>query len=107
MVGRFRKKFFWERMWERETGRSLAGPAREQTFIPLDRFQLAGWSKDADGRLDPRRIQDIRIGWGGYLGTVGETVEFSVGLPQLGRAARPEIAPYPQPRDAPAAAPHR
>jgi hypothetical protein len=68
-----------------ETGRSLAGPAYERMFLPLDRFQLAGWSKDGDGRLDPRRIQDVRIGWGGYLGAEGEKVEFSVRLPQLGR----------------------
>jgi hypothetical protein len=67
-----------------ETGRSLAGPGREQTFIPLGRFQLAGWSRDADGVLDLRRVQDIRIGWGGYLGTEGEKVRFSVALPQVG-----------------------
>lgn len=66
-----------------ETGRSLAGPAREQTFIPLGRFQLAGWSRDADGVLDLQRIEDIRIGWGGYLGTEGENVRFSVALPQV------------------------
>ncbi len=70
-----------------ETGRSLAGPRYERTFLPLDRFQLAGWSTDGDGRLDPRKIQDLRIGWGGYLGAADESVEFSVRLPQLGRPA--------------------
>lgn len=68
-----------------ETGRSLAGAGPERTFLPLDRFQLAGWSKDADGRLDPKRIQDIRIGWGGYLGSTGERIAFSVAAPRLGR----------------------
>jgi hypothetical protein len=67
-----------------ETGRSLAAPGRERTFIPLTRFQLAGWSKDADGVLDPKRVGDIRIGWGGYLGAEREKVQFSAALPQGG-----------------------
>jgi hypothetical protein len=70
-----------------ETGRSLAAPGRERTFVALNRFQLAGWSKDADGVLDPKRIGDIRIGWGGYFGAEGEKVQFSVTLPQIGVAA--------------------
>lgn len=69
-----------------ETGRSLSGPAYERLFLPLDRFQLAGWSSDGDGRLDLSRIQAIRVGWGGYLGAEGELVEFSVRLPQVGRS---------------------
>jgi hypothetical protein len=71
-----------------ETGRSLAGPGREQTFIPLRRFQLASWSKDADGVLDLQRVEDIRVGWGGYLGTEGEKVRFSVALPQVAFVGR-------------------
>lgn len=67
-----------------ETGRSLAAPGRERTFIALNRFQLAGWSKDADGVLDLKHVADIRVGWGGYFGTEGEKVQFSVALPQLG-----------------------
>ena len=71
-----------------ETGRSLAAPGRERTFVALSRFQLAGWSKDADGVLDPRRVADIRIGWGGYFGAEHETVQFSVALPQVGAVIR-------------------
>ena len=67
-----------------DVGRSLAASGRERSFIPLSRFQLAGWSKDADGVLDLKRVSDIRIGWGGYFGTEGETVQFSVALPQTG-----------------------
>lgn len=48
-----------------ETGRSMAAPGRKCSFIALNRFQLAGWSKDADGILDLKRVSDIRIGWGG------------------------------------------
>jgi hypothetical protein len=71
-----------------ETGRSLAAPGRERNFIAWSRFQLAGWSKDADGVLDLKRVSDIRIGWGGYLGAEGEKVQFSVALPQVGAVAR-------------------
>jgi hypothetical protein len=71
-----------------ETGRSLAAPGREQSFIPLGRFQLAGWSKDADGLLDARRVSDVSVGWGGYLGAEGERVGFSVALPAVGSVAR-------------------
>jgi hypothetical protein len=67
-----------------ETGRSLAVPGREQTFVALNRFKLAGWSKDVDGLLDPRKVSDIRIGWGGYFGVESEKVQFSVALPQAG-----------------------
>ena len=67
-----------------ETGRSLAGPGREQSFSPFSRFQLARWSKDADGQLDSRRVQYVRVGWGAYLGTEGEQVQFTLALPQVG-----------------------
>jgi hypothetical protein len=71
-----------------ETGRSLAAPGRERTFVALSRFQLAGWSKDADGVLDAQRVGDIRIGWGGYFGAQHEKVQFSVALPQVGAVTR-------------------
>lgn len=68
------------------TGRLLSEPGRERSFLPLNRLELAGWSrdKDADGALDLKRVSDIRIGWGGYYGSEGEKVQFSVALPQLG-----------------------
>ncbi len=71
-----------------ETGRFLAAPGRERTFIALSRFQLAGWSKDADGVLDLKRVGDIRVGWGGYFGAEHEKVQFSVALPQVGTVTR-------------------
>jgi hypothetical protein len=72
-----------------DTGRSLSGPARELSYVPLSRFQHAGWSKDDDGVLDLRRVSDISIGWGGYLGTEGEEIRFSVALPQVGALGMP------------------
>jgi hypothetical protein len=67
------------------TPRSLGAPGLEQTVIPLSRFRLAGWSKDADGHLSPERVTEIRVGWGGYIGTENEQVEFSVARPQAVR----------------------
>lgn len=66
-----------------ETSRSLGVAGRETVFVPLNRFGLAGWSRDADGRLDASRIEEIRIGWGGYYGATGERVEFSTAVPRF------------------------
>jgi len=71
-----------------ETGRSLAAPGRERTFVARSRFQLAGWSKDADGILDLKRVGDILIGWGGYFGTEHEKIQFSAALPKVGSVVR-------------------
>jgi hypothetical protein len=67
-----------------DTGRSMAAPGWDQTLVALNRFKLAGWSRDADGVLDLRKVGEIRIGWGGYTGAEGEKVQFSVALPQVG-----------------------
>ena len=76
-----------------ETGRFLAAPGRERTFVTLSRFQLAGWSKDADGVLDRKRVGDIRIGWGGYFGVEHEKVQFSVALMLALAASLVVVAP--------------
>jgi hypothetical protein len=67
------------------TGRPLSSPGHARTFVPLSSFSLAGWSKDANGRLDPADLASISVGWGGYFGEQGEVVALSVGLPQVGR----------------------
>jgi hypothetical protein len=66
------------------TSCSLSTPGHQRVFVPLNRLQLAGWSKDADGELDLRKVNEIRIGWGGYFGTEGDRVQFSIALPQIG-----------------------
>lgn len=66
-----------------ETPRSLGVAGRETLYLPLSRFALAGWSQDANGRLDRARVREIRIGWGGYYGAAGERVEFSVTAPRV------------------------
>lgn len=65
------------------SGRWLGVEGHDQTCVPLSRFQLAGWSRDEKGHLDPADITEVRIGWGGYFGAEGERVEFSVALPQV------------------------
>lgn len=70
------------------TPRPLNAGGRDRSMVPLRRFTLAGWSQDADGQLDPRRIAEVRIGWGGYFGAEGETIEFSVAGVQAVRRGR-------------------
>lgn len=60
------------------TGRALSWTGANRTIVPWSRFDPAGWSKDADGKLDLDRIEAISIGWGGYFGTEGERVEFTL-----------------------------
>ena len=64
------------------TGRQLGVPGHNRTWLPLGQFMLAGWSHDQNGHLDLSSITEVRVGWGGYIGTEGEKVEFTVSLPQ-------------------------
>jgi hypothetical protein len=66
------------------TGRGLGEPGHRRSFVPMNQFQHAGWSKDADGVLDRKRVRGISVGWGGYLGAAGERVEFTLAAPQAG-----------------------
>lgn len=65
------------------TGRLLSGPFKPvRSQLLFSQFNLAGWSKDSNGRLDPKEITAIRIGWGGHIGTEGEKIEFQTSSPQ-------------------------
>ncbi len=79
------------------SGRSLGAPGHERTFVPLSQFHFADWSHDADNVLDPTRISDVSIGWGGYLGTEGEEVRFQVASPRIGTVGPERIPPGHQP----------
>ncbi len=70
------------------SGRRLSAGGYRRAFVPIDRFTLAGWSKDANGRLDLGEVTEIRIGWGGYLGREGERIEFSLAAPEVVRLSR-------------------
>lgn len=72
-----------------ELARPLDASGYQRTFVPLNRFRLAGWSTDANGRLDQDRIREIRVGWGGYYGVEGEPVAFSLRAPRFS----PRVAP--------------
>jgi len=71
-----------------ETGRALSAPGRQQCFVPFTSFSLAGWTSDPNGKLDLADIGGVAIGWGGYYGTEGEVVEFSLSAPRIGKLAR-------------------
>jgi hypothetical protein len=64
-----------------ETGVYLNESGEKIVRVPLINLQLAGWAKDDDGVLNPKKIEEIRIGWGGYLGREGERVVFTTGFP--------------------------
>ncbi len=72
-----------------ESGLMLGVGGPQRAYLPFTRFHLAGWSKDDNGHLDTPNISEIRIGWGGYLGTAGERVEFSTTLPQFFKMTLP------------------
>jgi hypothetical protein len=71
-----------------DVGRTLGVAGHVRTYVPMSAFKLAGWSKDPDGKLDLDAIAAMSIGWGGYYGTEGERVEFSLALPQVGRLGK-------------------
>jgi len=75
------------------TGGLLGAPGHHRLYVPIQRFQLAGWSQDPDGDLDLTRVSEVRLGWGGYLGTEGEQVQFTLALPEIGSITRPESTP--------------
>lgn len=70
-------------------GKLAASEGQHRAFLPLGSLDLAGWSKDADGRLDRTRISAINVGWGGYHGTEGEVIDFAAAVPKAGRAQKP------------------
>ena len=71
-----------------EAGRGLGAPGRQQAFLPRTSFQPAGWVKQPKGELAWDRIAHIHLGWGGYFGTEGEKVEFSLTQPQMGKTGK-------------------
>jgi hypothetical protein len=72
------------------TGWALSGSNREEIAIPFSSFELAGWSKDANGKLDLSRIKEIRVGWGGYYGKEGEVIEFKMDEPRVSQVSWPK-----------------
>ncbi|MCC6728503.1 MAG: hypothetical protein IT208_04105 [Chthonomonadales bacterium] len=74
------------------TGRLLGEEGRAVTRLSTERFALAPWSRDTNGRLDAAEVDAISIGWGGYFGKEGEAVEFTVAAPRLQRVRPAPVA---------------
>ena len=65
------------------TGRQLATSGYVRIFLPIEQFQLAGWSTDPSGRLEREQIAAISVGWGGHYGKESDHVAFSLALPRI------------------------
>ena len=61
------------------TGRYLGETGSNRATAMFDHFRPFGETR---GRLDLTQIASISVGWGGYFGTLGETIEFTVKPPQ-------------------------
>lgn len=70
-----------------EAGIPMNAAGRHTCHVALNRFERAGWCRVTDRPLDLANITSIRVGWGGYYGTEGESVTFTVKTPSV--AARP------------------
>lgn len=70
-----------------ETARHLGSPGNSRSYVPLSSFERAGWSVGGGERPDASRIREIRVGWGGYFGSEGETIEFRVDALQTATVA--------------------
>jgi hypothetical protein len=80
------------------SGQFLNDAGFHRAFIPISRFKLAGWSKDANGKFDDTEVTEVRVGWGGYFGTQGEKVEFSFGMPKVIKKAGEISAQWAKPK---------
>jgi hypothetical protein len=69
-------------------GFALNEAGLQHAWVPWDRLKPVPWNKAGDGVLDRAKLVELRLGWGGYHGRVGERLEFSVAAPRLGRLAR-------------------
>ncbi len=61
------------------TGHYLNEPGTTRVYVMFSQFAPFG---DARGELDRSQIAAISVGWGGYLGTAGERIQFAVKAPQ-------------------------
>ena len=65
-------------------GRSLSVRGRERSYVPFSAFSRhAATGKSAN--LDPAAIREFRIGFGGYFGEAGQTINFEVTPPSAYR----------------------
>ena len=67
--------------------RPLSTPGCMRSFIPMSRFERAGWNQEPQGPLDLSSIATIRVGWGGYYGAEHEHVTFALSSPEAAHPA--------------------
>jgi hypothetical protein len=70
-----------------DTGISLASPGHHLCAIQLNRLQPTPWLGTSAKQVDLSDVSNLVVGWGGYHGTEGEKVDFSVSLPRMGMAS--------------------
>jgi hypothetical protein len=61
------------------TGHYLNSPGSTRVFVMFSQFRPFGATS---GQLDLSQVASISLGWGGYLGTAGEQIRFTVKPPQ-------------------------
>ena len=72
------------------TDRPLNASGAMRNFIILDEFERAGWSKPAPAEFDWSAVTAIRVGWGGYIGTEGDTLAWTLAPLQIAKSAEPK-----------------
>ena len=72
------------RFWSTLRNSQNSCNSRQEAFLPISAFELAGWAKDPNGKLDLKSIRGMSIGWGGYFGKEGEKVQFTLATPKVG-----------------------
>jgi hypothetical protein len=60
------------------SARSLSQPGTSHLLIPWSIFEPWGSESRATGPFDRAHVVGINVGWGGYFGTEGEKVEFTL-----------------------------
>lgn len=75
------------------TDRPLNAPGSVRCFVPLDQFERAGWNQATHSSFDWSAVTTVRAGWGGYLGTQGETIEFTLSALHVARLADSLVHP--------------
>jgi hypothetical protein len=69
------------------TDRSMGTPGTQRCYVSLNQFERAGWSQAQTSAFDWSSVTAIRVGWGGYHGTEGETIAFTLSPLQVGHFA--------------------
>jgi hypothetical protein len=59
--------------------RSLREGGWRRDVLLFSSAQPTEWGPDPDGKLELEKVRRIMIGWGGYSGEIGESIDFWLG----------------------------